>query len=66
MTAARAARSCDEAGTVAVIAFLGGFSAATAMVIVDSVAVAVMISNHLVMPIVLRRRALQASIPEAS
>ena len=50
-------RSSDKAGIVAVIAFLGGFSAATAMVIVDSVAVAVMISNHLVMPIVLRRRA---------
>jgi Na+/proline symporter/signal transduction histidine kinase len=47
----------DQAGIVAIIAFLGGFSAATAMVIVDSVAVAVMISNHLVMPIVLRRRA---------
>ncbi|MGF9760497.1 PAS domain-containing hybrid sensor histidine kinase/response regulator [Microvirga sp. 0TCS3.31] len=47
----------DKAGILAVIAFLGGFSAATAMVIVDSVAVAVMISNHLVMPIVLRRRA---------
>ncbi|MFL5160614.1 MAG: NahK/ErcS family hybrid sensor histidine kinase/response regulator [Microvirga sp.] len=47
----------DKAGIVAVLAFLGGFSAATAMVIVDSVAVAVMISNHLVMPIVLRRRA---------
>lgn len=47
----------DQAGAVAIIAFLGGFSAATAMVIVDSVAVAVMISNHLVMPIVLRRRA---------
>jgi len=45
------------AGTTAILAFLGGFSAATAMVIVDSVAVAVMISNHLVMPIVLRRRA---------
>jgi Na+/proline symporter/signal transduction histidine kinase/ActR/RegA family two-component response regulator len=47
----------DHAGIIAVITFLGGFSAATAMVIVDSVAVAVMISNHLVMPIVLRRRA---------
>ena len=57
----------DKAGTVAVIAFLGGFSAATAMVIVDSVAIAVMISNHLVMPIVLRRRAFpRASIPAAS
>jgi Na+/proline symporter/signal transduction histidine kinase/CheY-like chemotaxis protein len=47
----------DGAGAIAIMAFLGGFSAATAMVIVDSVAVAVMISNHLVMPIVLRRRA---------
>ncbi|MCB8822758.1 PAS domain-containing hybrid sensor histidine kinase/response regulator [Microvirga rosea] len=47
----------DGAGKTAIIAFLGGFSAATAMVIVDSVAVAVMISNHLIMPIVLRRRA---------
>ncbi|KLK89942.1 histidine kinase [Microvirga vignae] len=47
----------DQAGTIAVLTFLGGFSAATAMVIVDSVAIAVMISNHLVMPIVLRRRA---------
>ncbi|MET0743568.1 MAG: NahK/ErcS family hybrid sensor histidine kinase/response regulator, partial [Microvirga sp.] len=44
------------AGTMALVAFLGGLSAATAMVIVDSVAVAVMISNHLVVPIVLRRR----------
>ncbi|AWM88200.1 PAS domain-containing hybrid sensor histidine kinase/response regulator [Microvirga sp. 17 mud 1-3] len=47
----------EGAGKIAIIAFLGGFSAATAMVIVDSVAVAVMISNHLAMPIVLRRRA---------
>jgi Na+/proline symporter/signal transduction histidine kinase/ActR/RegA family two-component response regulator len=47
----------DNAGVLAVITFLGGFSAATAMVIIDSVAVAIMISNHLVMPIVLRRRA---------
>jgi len=47
----------NQAGTIAILTFLGGFSAATAMVIVDSVAVAVMISNHLVVPIVLRRRA---------
>ncbi len=46
----------DGASPMALIAFLGGLSAATAMVIVDSVAVAIMISNHLVMPIVLRRR----------
>jgi Na+/proline symporter/signal transduction histidine kinase len=44
------------AGMVALAAFLGGLSAATAMVIVDSVALAIMISNHLVMPVMLRRR----------
>ena len=42
---------------VALVAFLGGLSAGTAMVIVESVAVAVMISNHLVMPLLLRARA---------
>ncbi len=47
----------DGAGYIALAAFLGGLSAATAMVIVESVAVAIMISNHLVMPVVLRRRA---------
>lgn len=44
------------AGSMALLAFLGGLSAATAMVIVESVALAIMISNHLVMPLVLRRR----------
>lgn len=37
-------------------AFIGGLSAATAMVIVASVALAIMISNDLVIPLVLRRR----------
>ena len=36
--------------------FLGGFSAATAMVIVASVACAIMISNDLAMPLLLRRK----------
>ena len=36
------------------VAFLGGFSAATAMVIVASVAVAIMVSNDVVMPLFLR------------
>jgi Na+/proline symporter/signal transduction histidine kinase/CheY-like chemotaxis protein len=44
------------AGWVALIVFLGGLSAATAMVIVASVALAIMISNHLVMPLVVRGR----------
>jgi Na+/proline symporter/signal transduction histidine kinase len=42
---------------MALLAFVGGLSAATAMVIVESVALAIMISNDLVMPLVLRRRA---------
>jgi Na+/proline symporter/signal transduction histidine kinase len=40
-----------------IAAFLGGLSAATAMVIVESVALAIMISNDILMPVVLRRRA---------
>ncbi|MBV9077079.1 MAG: hybrid sensor histidine kinase/response regulator [Methylobacteriaceae bacterium] len=40
----------------ALVAFVGGLSAAFAMVIVDTVAVSIMVSNHLVMPLVLRRR----------
>ncbi len=35
--------------------FLGGLSAATAMVIVASVALSIMISNHLVLPLMLQR-----------
>jgi Na+/proline symporter/signal transduction histidine kinase/CheY-like chemotaxis protein len=41
--------------TLAMIAFIGGLSAATAMVIVESVALSIMISNDLVMPVFLRR-----------
>ena len=41
---------------IALITFLGGFSAATAMVIVASVAVAIMASNDLIVPLVLRNR----------
>ena len=40
----------------AVLAFIGGLSAATGMVIVSSVAVSNMVSNNLVMPVVLHRR----------
>ena len=40
-----------------VLAFIGGLSAATAMVIVDSVALAIMVCNGFVMPWILRRRA---------
>ncbi|MGV0999162.1 MAG: ATP-binding protein [Fluviibacter sp.] len=39
---------------MALIAFLGGLSAATGMVIVETIALATMVSNDLVMPILLR------------
>jgi len=41
---------------VSLIVFIGGFSAATAMVIVESVALSIMVSNDIVMPVFLRRR----------
>lgn len=41
---------------LALMAYVGGFSAATGMVIVVSVALATMMSNDLVMPLLLRRR----------
>ncbi|HET9175396.1 MAG TPA: sodium:solute symporter, partial [Pseudolabrys sp.] len=40
-----------------IAAFVGGLSAATAMVIVESVALSIMVSNDLIMPFVLQRRA---------
>src|SRR5579863_454308 len=40
-----------------VVAFVGGLSAATAMVIVESVALAIMVSNDIVVPLLLQRRA---------
>ncbi len=44
------------AETVTLLAFVGGLSAATAMVIVDLVALAIMVCNGLVVPILLRGR----------
>jgi len=45
-----------EGNTVlALVAYIGGFSAATGMVIVASIALATMVSNDLVMPVLLRR-----------
>ncbi len=41
-------------GALAMFAFLGGFSSATSMVIVAAIALATMVSNHIVMPIWLR------------
>ena len=47
-----------ESGSIffTIIAFVGGLSAATAMVIVESVALSIMVSNDLIMPFVLQRR----------
>lgn len=42
---------------LALVAYVGGFSAATGMVIVASIALATMVSNDLVMPVLLRRAA---------
>jgi Na+/proline symporter/signal transduction histidine kinase/CheY-like chemotaxis protein len=44
-----------------ILAFLGGLSAATAMVIVESVALSIMVCNDLVMPIILHRRQLDVA-----
>lgn len=41
---------------LALIAFIGGLSAATAMVIVESVALAIIVSNDLVVPMLAQRR----------
>jgi Na+/proline symporter/signal transduction histidine kinase/PAS domain-containing protein len=48
---------------ITLIAFVGGLSAATAMVIVESVALAIMVSNDIVMPLLLKRRATLAGTP---
>ncbi len=45
-----------EQPVITMIAFLGGLSAASAMVIVGAVALSIMACNNLVMPMILRRR----------
>jgi Na+/proline symporter/nitrogen-specific signal transduction histidine kinase len=46
----------DGQHTLAMLAFIGGLSAATGMVIVETIAVSTMVSNELVLPLVLRWR----------
>ena len=46
-----------------IAAFVGGLSAATAMVIVESVALSIMVSNDLIIPLVLQRRETLISRP---
>jgi signal transduction histidine kinase/Na+/proline symporter/CheY-like chemotaxis protein len=50
-----------DAELVTIVAFAGALSAATAMVIVETVALAIMISNDLVIPLVLARRSALAA-----
>ena len=46
---------------LALLVFLGGFSAATGMVIVESIALSTMVCNDLVMPVLFRIKALRLS-----
>ncbi|OCX64519.1 sodium:solute symporter [Thioclava sp. SK-1] len=46
----------EERGNLALLAFLGGFSSATSMVIVVAIALATMVSNHIVTPLWLALR----------
>ena len=55
----------NEMPLVSLIAFIGGFSAATAMVIVASVALSIMVSNDIVMPVLLRRKLMRRSVHRA-
>ncbi|MCO6382709.1 MAG: sodium:solute symporter [Vannielia sp.] len=48
-------------GGLAVLAFLGGLSSATSMVIVAAIALSTMVSNHIVMPLWLRRQQVGAA-----
>ncbi len=54
----------DGAQFVTLAAFIGGLSAATAMVIVATVALSIMVSNDLVVPLLLRRRFLDVTARE--
>ncbi|SIO12107.1 Na+/proline symporter [Rhodovulum sp. ES.010] len=47
---------------LATLAFLGGFSAATSMVIVAAIALSTMVSNHIVMPLFLNLKAPGATV----
>ncbi|QDY68522.1 ATP-binding protein [Qingshengfaniella alkalisoli] len=49
-------------GTIAMLAFLGGLSSATSMVIVAALALATMVSNHIIIPVWLRTRKVGATM----
>lgn len=46
------------AGWLALVAFIGGFSAATSMVVVEATALSIMFSNHIVVPLLIKTRLL--------
>ncbi|PKP73761.1 MAG: sodium:solute symporter, partial [Alphaproteobacteria bacterium HGW-Alphaproteobacteria-6] len=52
-----------DQGNLALLAFLGGFSSATSMVIVAAIALATMVSNHVVTPLWLSLRPGGARVP---
>ncbi len=49
-------------GFFALVAFLGGLSASTAMVIVECIALSVMVCNNLVVPLMLRRQVERSAV----
>src|ERR1700744_2747170 len=53
-----------NAPLLSVLVFVGGLSAATAMVMVECVALAIMVSNDLILPLVLQRRGATRSEPK--
>ena len=62
----RSCRSARARALIAVVVFLGGFSAATAMIVVDSLALSKMITNDIVLPILLRRQVEEDLLDDAS
>ena len=52
----------EQRHDLALLAFLGGFSSATSMVIVATIAVSTMVSNHIVMPLALNFLSAKAEV----
>ncbi|KAB7727569.1 histidine kinase [Rudanella paleaurantiibacter] len=51
---------------LALLAYIGGFSAATGMIIVETIALSVMVSNNVVMPLVIGRPSWQSRVGTGS
>ena len=52
--------------TLGLLAFIGGFSAATAMIIVASVTLSQMLSNDVILPLLIRKQKSRSPIPDYS